>query len=211
MQSYQTLKDQFPSLHKIIAVSKTKPIEAINEAILNGYQDFGENKAQELTEKAPHIQNVTWHFIGHLQRNKVKDVVKYAKWIHSVDSLRLVKEIDKESIKQAKDINILVQVNLSHETQKSGCSLNELEAILAEVNACKNIHLKGLMVIGPSSVDLDETRKIFKEAKVLLDHYQKRYPECTELSMGMSQDYRIAVEEGSTMIRIGSLIFGQRQ
>ena len=113
MISYQTLIQDYPSLRKILAVSKTKPIEAIHEAIQAGYTDFGENKAQELKEKAQVITDVTWHFIGHLQRNKVKDVVRYASWIHSVDSLRLIQELNKECIKQDKQINILIQVNLT--------------------------------------------------------------------------------------------------
>ncbi len=210
MLSYQTLKKDYPSLNKIIAVSKTKPIEAIQDAIANGFTDFGENKAQELTEKASLITNVTWHFIGHLQRNKVKEVVKHATWIHSVDSSRLIKEIDKETIKQNKEINLLIQINLSHEEQKSGCTLSELPQLIEEVQNCQNCHLKGFMVIGPSSVDLDKTRTIFKQANALLKSYQVQFPELSECSMGMSQDYPIAIEEGSTMVRLGSIIFGQR-
>ncbi len=210
MISYQTLIQDYPSLRKIVAVSKTKPIEAIHEAIQAGYTDFGENKAQELKEKAQVITDVTWHFIGHLQRNKVKDVVRYASWIHSVDSLRLIQELNKECIKQDKQINILIQVNLTNEEQKSGCSLDDLDLLLKEVNDSSVLNLKGLMVMGPSSVDLEETQQIFKNAKRLLIKHQKDYPSLTELSMGMSQDYKIAIQEGSTMIRIGSTLFGSR-
>lgn len=207
MLSYQSLQSKYPKLHKIIAVSKTKPIEAIQEAIDAGYTDFGENKAQELKEKAQIITEVTWHFIGHLQRNKVKDVIQYATWIHSVDSLRLLGEIEKECVKQKKEINILIQVNLTNEESKSGCSLDELNELIYHASQSSYIHLKGLMVIGPTSLDLNETKKVFTQAKDLLD----KYPSLTELSMGMSQDYPLAIEAGSTMIRIGSTLFGVRQ
>lgn len=210
MKSEQSLRLEFSSLNKIIAVSKTKPIEAIQDAMKQGYRDFGENKAQELKEKAQLLPNLTWHFIGHLQSNKVKDVVKYASYIHSVDSIKLIETIEKECVKQAKKINILIQVNLTHEDQKSGCEESELISLLDRANETSTLNCVGLMVIGPTSVDLDMTRYIFKKAKQLLTELQKDYPSLTELSMGMSQDYPIAIEEGSTMIRVGTLIFGQR-
>ncbi len=210
MKTKHALMSEFSSLKTIVAVSKTQPIEAIQKAIEAGYSDFGENKAQELKEKAQVLPDLTWHFIGHLQTNKVKDVIKYASTIHSVDSLKLIEAIDKECFKKNKAINIYIQVNLTQEDQKSGCDEKDLIQLIEKANASKMIHLIGLMVMGPSSVNLNETRLVFKKAKHLLIQLQKDYPNLTELSMGMSQDYQIAIEEGASTIRIGSTLFGKR-
>lgn len=210
MLKYQTLIIQYPQLSRVVAVSKTQSSSAINEAIENGYHDFGENKVQELKVKAQTIENVCWHFIGHLQTNKIKDVITYASWIHSVDSIKLINALEKECSKQNKQMNVLLQVNLSEENQKNGCTLQECPQLCEYLSQSNFLSLKGLMVMGPSSIDIDQTRKIFKQAHALLKELQLSYPDMTELSMGMSQDYPVAIEEGSTILRLGSLLFGQR-
>lgn len=205
------LMTRYPSLHDVIAVSKTQPLDAIQEAMTFGYTSFGENKAQELKEKASSGLPVTWHFIGHLQTNKVKDVVKYASWIHSVDSLHLLKEIQKECVKQSKPITILIQVDLTHEPTKSGCPVEQLnELIEASLNHPYCI-LKGLMVMGPKSSDDNEIEAIFREAETVFLERKTIYPQLSELSMGMSQDYPLALKHSSTLIRIGTLLFNERK
>lgn len=204
------LKQQYPLLKTVIAVSKTHPIERIREVHASGFCDFGENKAQELKQKAGGIEGVTWHFIGHLQTNKVKDVVDVVSWIHSVDSVKLLKEIEKQAAKINKPIHVLMQINLTGETSKSGLKKEEIESFLKEALLCKYATLRGIMVIGPTTDDQQRIRETFKEAKSIQIGIQKNIPSFQECSMGMSHDYRIALEEGATMIRIGTLIFGER-
>lgn len=211
MIDYESLKKRYPNLHKIIAVSKTQSIEKIKEAIDLGYIDFGENKAQELKEKASIFPDLCWHFIGHLQSNKVKEVVKYTSWIHSIDSLKLIQECDKETRKQNKLINILIQINLTNEAQKSGCLIEDLESLVKALESCSHLIFKGIMVIGPSSMDLDQTQNVFNQAHQLFNQLQTNHPQCSELSMGMSHDYSIAIAKGATMIRLGTMLFGQRK
>ena len=204
------LKRSYPSLKTVIAVSKTRTIEEINGLIHQGYMDFGENKAQELKDKAPYLKDVVWHFIGHLQTNKVKDVVSIATYIHSVDSIKCLLMIEKEAKKINKKINILMQVNLAEEVTKSGLNRMEIPAFLLEANKCEYAMLCGIMVIGPQTQDSEEIRRIFKEAKQRQSQIQKNIPGFQECSMGMSQDYQIALEEGASMLRIGTLLFGPR-
>lgn len=204
------LKSTYPSLKTVIAVSKTHPIEKIESVKHEGFRDFGENKVQELFLKAQAIEGVTWHMIGHLQTNKVKDAVRYADWIHSVDSIKLLQEIEKQARKFNKKINILMQVNLTHESSKSGLSIAEIDAFLECAKNCEYALLKGIMVIGPTEGNEEEIRDIFKQAKKLQTDIQKNIPAFEECSMGMSTDYQIACQEGATMLRIGTLIFGSR-
>ncbi|MHC1734082.1 MAG: YggS family pyridoxal phosphate-dependent enzyme [Erysipelotrichaceae bacterium] len=204
------LKQQYPLLKTVVAVSKTHPIERIREVHALGFCDFGENKAQELKQKAGGIDGVTWHFIGHLQTNKVKDVVDVASWIHSVDSVKLLKEIEKQATKLNKPILVLMQVNLTDETSKTGLKKEEIDGFLKEAMLCKYATLRGIMVIGPTTDDQQWIRETFKEAKAIQVGIQKNIPSFQECSMGMSHDYQIALEEGATMIRIGTLIFGER-
>lgn len=211
MLSYTELKSRYPSLHEIIAVSKTFPIEAIREVMAQGYTHFGENKAQELKLKAQAGLPVTWHFIGHLQTNKVKDVVRDARWIHSVDSLKLIGEIEKEAAKQGRHPNILIQVNLTGEESKSGVHPDELEPLIKAALASPHLSLKGLMVIGPTEGDETAIEAVFIQAQHLLEKVQATWPQLSELSMGMSHDYPLAITHGATMIRIGSVLFGQRK
>lgn len=204
------LKRDYPGLKTVIAVSKTRTIDDIKRLIDAGFTDFAENKAQELSTKAPFLKDVVWHFIGHLQTNKVKEVIAHVTWIHSVDSIRLLKEIEKEAKKINKKINVLMQVNLANEETKFGMDRADIRAFLAAAKSCEYACITGIMVIGPNTDDKESIRAVFKEAKQWQVDLQKNIPLFQECSMGMSHDYMIALEEGATMLRIGTLLFGKR-
>jgi len=191
----------------LLAVSKTKSNDAILEVYNQGIRDFGENYVQELVQKMDTLpKDINWHMIGHLQTNKVKELVKRNIYlIESVDSIKLAKEINKEAIKHNKIINILVEVNIAREESKTGCNPDDLNMIINEIKALNNINLKGLMAIAPHTDDESLIRNAFREMKTLKDKYQLEL-----LSMGMSSDYKIAIEEGSDIVRIGTKIFGER-
>jgi pyridoxal phosphate enzyme (YggS family) len=201
-----------PEEIRLIAVSKFFGLDAINEANRLGINDFGENKAQELRDKYEILgDKVTWHFIGSLQRNKVKYVVKAAEYIHSVDSSMLVDEINKETQKINKVQKILLEVNTSFEKSKSG--LTNVAEVLNLVKHCStlpNIELVGLMTMAPFTEEVKIIRKSFADLRNLRDKINQNGFRLRELSMGMTNDYEIAIEEGATMLRIGSAIFGQR-
>jgi pyridoxal phosphate enzyme (YggS family) len=201
-----------PQEIKLVAVSKFFGIDAINEANRLGITDFGENKAQELRDKYEILgDKVTWHFIGTLQRNKVKYAVRAASYIHSVDSQILADEINKEAEKLNKVQNILLEVNTSGEESKSG--LIEKAEVLKLVEHCstlQNIKLIGLMTMAPFTDDTEIIRKSFVNLRNLKDEINQNGFDLKELSMGMTNDYEIAIEEGATMLRIGSAIFGER-
>ena len=191
----------------LVAVSKTKPNNDIMEAYSLGLRDFGENYVQELVSKMDSLpSDIKWHMIGHLQTNKVKDIVKRNIYlIESVDSEKLASTINKEAVKNNKIINILIEVNIVNDPNKTGCNLKDLEKLINYVKTLSNIKLLGLMAIGPITEDSDEIRKYFRMMKELKDKYKLEL-----LSMGMSHDYKIAIEEGSNIIRIGTKIFGER-
>ena len=191
----------------LVAVSKTKSNEKILEAYNLGIRDFGENYVQELTTKMDTLpKDIKWHMIGHLQTNKVKDLVKRNIYlIQSVDSIKLAKEINKEAIKNDKKVNILVEVKTSSEESKTGIPPEELDNLIQEIKELENINLLGLMTIGPNTEDEEEVRKAFKLLKEQKDKYNLNI-----LSMGMTNDYKIAISEGSNLIRIGTKIFGPR-
>jgi pyridoxal phosphate enzyme (YggS family) len=197
---------------RLIAVSKFFGVDAIAEANGLGVTDFGENKAQELRDKYEILgDKVTWHFIGTLQRNKVKYAVKAATYIHSVDSLALADEINKEAKKLNKVQKILLEVKTSSEETKSG--LSDEEEVLKLVNHCSNlpnVELVGLMTMAAFTDDERIIRQSFSDLRKLKDEINKNGFDLSELSMGMTNDYEIAIEEGATMLRIGSAIFGQR-
>ena len=201
-----------PQEIKLIAVSKFFGVDAINEANSLGVTDFGENKAQELRDKYEILgDKVTWHFIGTLQRNKVKYAVKAATYIHSVDSAMLADEINKEAKKLSKVQKILLEVKTSSEETKSG--LSDDEDVLKLVRHCSNlpnIELVGLMTMAAFTEDEKIIRNSFADLRNLKDKINKNGFDLSELSMGMTNDYEIAIEEGATMLRIGSAIFGQR-
>ena len=202
-----------PEEIKLIAVSKFFGIDAIKEANSLGIKDFGENKAQELRDKFDLIGNkVTWHFIGTLQKNKAKYAVKAAEYIHSVDSIPLAEEINKQAQKIDKHQKILIEIKTSEEESKAG--LNEEDDIKELVKFCmdrENLELIGLMTMAPFTNDEKKIRKSFSDLRKLKDKINNQGFDLRELSMGMTNDFEIAIEEGSTMLRIGSAIFGQRE
>jgi pyridoxal phosphate enzyme (YggS family) len=197
---------------KLIAVSKYFGVDSIIEAKNCGLTDFGENRAQELTLKFEKLGNeVTWHFIGTLQTNKVKYVVNSAELIHSVDSLELVEEINKRAEKIEKIQKILLEVKTSEEETKSGLETeNEILSLVKSCSELKNIELKGLMTMAPLTDDTNIIRKSFRDLRNLKDRINNKGFNLTELSMGMTSDFEIAIAEGATMIRVGSAIFGDR-
>lgn len=209
------IKSQLPPQVRLIAVSKTKPVELIQEAYATGQRVFGENKAQELRDKHAVLPNdIEWHFIGHLQSNKVKYMAPFVSLIHSVDSLELLKVINKEAAKNNRVIVCLLQVYIANEDTKYGLDDVELFALLdrVQIEPLDNISINGLMGMATNTDDMEQVRKEFANLSSLFKQIKERYnlPAFTELSMGMSSDYEIAIEEGSTLIRIGSDIFGSR-
>lgn len=198
----------------LIAVSKTKPVGMLMEAYEAGARDFGENKVQEILEKRPEIPaDARFHMIGHLQRNKVRQVIDQVTLIHSVDSLRLAEQIEHEAAKKELHVDILLEVNVAREESKFGFFLEEVEDALREISKYPHITVKGLMTIAPYVEDPEENRDIFKKLhQVFIDMKSKNIDNSSMsvLSMGMTGDYQVAIEEGSTMIRVGTGIFGAR-
>ncbi|MFW6222666.1 MAG: YggS family pyridoxal phosphate-dependent enzyme [Bacteroidota bacterium] len=216
-QNLKTLQQEIPPDVTVVAVSKTKPVESVLEAYESGHKVFGENKVQELTAKFNELpKDIEWHMIGHLQRNKVKYIAPFVSLIHSVDSTRLLKEINKEAAKNQRIIDCLLQVHIAREESKFGLNEKELHALLnsTEYKDLKNIRIKGLMGMATFTNNPDELRDEFRTLKTIFEQLKSDYfigkPFFSELSMGMSNDYKMAIEEGSTMVRIGSLIFGAR-
>ena len=198
----------------LIAVSKTKPIELIREAMDAGADVFGENKVQELCDKYEQLpKTLHWHLIGHLQRNKVKYIVDKVDLIHSVDSMRLAEEISKEAEKKQTDVKVLIEVNVAQEESKFGVSVDETEELVREIAKLPRIHVLGLMTIAPNVSDPEENRPVFRTLKKLaVDIKMKNIDNVRMdvLSMGMTGDYQVAIEEGATMVRVGTGIFGER-
>ena len=207
----ENFRKELPQNITLVAVSKTKPISLIQEAYETGQRDFGENKVQELVEKREALPNdIRWHMIGHLQRNKVKYIAPFVHLIHGVDSLRLLKEINKQGDKINRCIPILLQVHISQEDTKFGFDSDELKEALIECEVLEWIKPSGLMGMATFTSDWDQVRREFQGLKRLFDEYQYNFGENPTLSMGMSGDYQIAIDQGSTMIRIGSSLFGNR-
>ena len=198
----------------LIAVSKTKPVEMLREAMEAGAEAFGENKVQELCDKYEVLpRNINWHLIGHLQRNKVKYVVEKAELIHSVDSLRLAEEISKEAVKKNIQANILIEVNVAEEESKFGVTVEGTEELIRQIAPLPHIHIRGLMTIAPYVEDPEENRIIFRTLKKLAVDIKMKNIDNVDmdvLSMGMTGDYQVAIEEGATMVRVGTGIFGER-
>ena len=204
----------------LLGVSKTKPYSALQEAYSYGIHDFGENKVQEIREKYEMMLEDSlmkdcpprFHMIGTLQKNKVKYLPGKVVLIHSVDSLPLSLEIEKEYATKETTAKILLEVNVAKEASKSGFSLEELEAVVAELEKLPHVLVCGLMTVAPFTEDAEENRPVFRSLREALLSLQKKFPALplTELSMGMSGDYEVAVEEGATIVRVGSFIFGER-
>lgn len=194
----------------LVAVSKTHPADAIRQLYDLGQRDFGENYVQELVAKQDTLPaDINWHFIGHLQSNKVKYIAPFVHMIQSVDSEKLLKEIDKQAQKNSRVINVLLQVHIAQEETKFGVDERELAQIMEQVNAFPHVRIRGLMGMASFTENKEQVRKEFRYLKSFFDNY-KQTSNWDTLSMGMSGDYQMAVEEGSTLVRIGSLLFGER-
>lgn len=211
------LKSELAEGVTLVAVSKTKPNEAILAAYEVGQRVFGENKVQELTAKYEELpKDIEWHFIGHLQTNKVKYIAPFVGLIHGVDSLKLLKTIDKEGAKANRIINCLLQFHIAEEETKFGLDLDEARAMLTsdEFAEMKNVQVCGVMGMATYTDDEGQIRREFRQLKNIFDQIKDEFfgenDSFSEISMGMSGDYQLAVEEGSTMVRVGSFIFGER-
>ena len=198
----------------LIAVSKTKPVSMLEEIYNEGIRDFGENKVQELTDKyAIMNKDIHWHMIGHLQRNKVKYIVDKVKLIHSVDSVRLAQTIEQEAAKKNVIVDILIEVNVAEEESKFGLKVEEVTAMVEEISKYSHLRIKGLMTIAPYVEDPEENRSVFARLRKLsVDIAAKNIDNVSVeiLSMGMTNDYEVAIEEGATIVRVGTGIFGER-
>lgn len=200
----------------VIAVTKTHSIEVIEEALDLGFTEIGENKAQEFMEKYEVLQEektINWHMIGHLQRNKVKYVIGKTRLIHSLDSMRLAKEIEKRGKSEGLVADVLLQINVAKEDSKYGIVPEEAKEFLENIKSFKHLHIRGLMTMAPYYEDPEKTRECFKKLKNMFEDLKKEeYNNVSMdfLSMGMSNDYEVAIEEGSNMVRLGRTLFGER-
>jgi pyridoxal phosphate enzyme (YggS family) len=208
-----SIRKFIPQEVTLVAVSKTKPVSDLQEAYDVGQRIFGENKIQEMTQKWQELPNdIQWHMIGHVQRNKVKYMAEYVAIIHGVDSFKLLKEIDKQAKKHDRIISCLLQIHIAEEDTKFGFNKEELHALTQnpEFIHLENIKVTGLMGMATFTDDKNQIRREFKTLKALFENLKIELPTIEILSMGMSGDYEIGIEEGSTMVRIGSSIFGTR-
>jgi pyridoxal phosphate enzyme (YggS family) len=216
-EQFRAIQSEIPANVKLIAVSKTFSVAAIQQVYDLGQRDFGENKVQELLEKYPHLpKDIRWHLIGHLQRNKVKYIAPFIDLIHSVDSLKLLQEIDSQALKNKRVIQCMLQFHVAQEETKFGFTREEAIAMLdsSAFKALKNIQIVGVMGMASFSNDRDLIRNEFKKIVSLFNFLKETYFSESNLfcerSMGMSSDFKIAIEEGSTLVRVGSLLFGRR-
>ena len=208
----RSIIDNIPKKVSLVAVSKTKPVELIKNAYDCGQRDFGENKVQELVNKFELLpRDIKWHMIGHLQRNKVKYIAPFVYLIHSVDSVRLLNEINKQAEKNNKTISVLLQIDISDDNTKFGFSFNEIDTLLNSdlINELNNVKIEGLMGMASFTLNEETIKNQFTSLKNLYHSYKKKL-NFKILSMGMSGDYKIAIECGSNLIRLGSSIFGNR-
>ena len=213
-QLYETIKQQCQNQCELLIVSKRRSVAQIQAYYDRGARDFGENRAQELLEKAPQLpQDIRWNFIGHLQRNKVKQVLPHAVLIHSVDSYRLAEQISQEAGKLGITAKILLEVNVAKEESKFGMMPEDVEEMAGQIAALPHLQIEGLMTIAPFVDDPEKNRPVFRKLYQLSVDIKKKNIDNVNmgvLSMGMTGDYQVAVEEGSTMIRVGTGIFGAR-
>lgn len=215
LQEYKRIIEELNTQHiRLVAVSKIKPVSDILELYNAGHLDFGENYVQELLEKQKALPaNIRWHFIGHLQTNKVKQIVPFVHLIHGVDSLKLLKEINKEAGKNGRIVQVLLQMHIAQEETKFGLDEVELNEILAQLDPLDHILIKGLMGMASFTEDISVVEKEFSHLKSVYDKLSAiQHPvlQIDTLSMGMSNDYPLAIKNGSNMVRIGSLLFGRR-
>ena len=216
-ENLETVRKTIPSGVLLVAVSKTKPVEDIQEAYDAGQRVFGENHALEMRDKHEVLpKDIDWHFIGHLQTNKIKYIISFARMIHSIDTFNLLQAVNKEAVKHDKTVDCLLQFHIAEEETKFGLDMDEAEEILnSEVyKNMKNIRICGVMGMATNTDDMVQVRKEFKHLKEIFNTLKAKYFADSEwfkeISMGMSHDYPIAIEEGSTMVRVGSKIFGER-
>ena len=216
-ENLNKIKSTLPAGVRLVAVSKTKPESDIMEAYNAGHRIFGENHAQEMKQKHADLPaDIEWHFIGHLQTNKIKYIVDYVKLIHSIDSASLLQAVNKEAAKHGVVVDCLLQFFIATEETKFGMSLDEARQLLEsdEFKAMQNVRICGVMGIGSLTDDKDQTNREFAHLKQIFDTLKSDYfaanDEFKEISMGMSGDYQLAIAHGSTMVRVGSSIFGQR-
>jgi PLP dependent protein len=210
----ENIKNEISETVTLLAVSKTKPNEAIQEAYDYGQRIFGENKVQELVQKYEDLpKDIEWHLIGHLQTNKVKFIASFVNLIHAVDSIKLLKEINKQALKNNRTIDCLLQVKIAEEESKFGLTKLEAEQIINsdEYKEFKGVNIVGLMGMATNSSDDNQVKNEFKALNIFFKQLNNQHLPLTTLSMGMSGDYKIAIEEGSNMIRVGSTIFGARK
>ena len=207
----KSILSKLPKSVTLVAVSKTKPNDAIMEAYHAGHRVFGENKVQDMLTKSEELpSDIQWHMIGHLQTNKVKFIAPFVSLIHGVDSLKLIKEIDKRAAQNNRIIDCLLQIHIAEEETKFGLSDIEATQVLAYAKNLNNVRIKGLMGMATNTRDESIVRNEFAGLKELFLKFQSVSKDLQIISMGMSNDYEIAIEQGSTMVRVGSAIFGQR-
>lgn len=210
---YNKIINEIPKEVTLICVSKTRQITEIKEAYESGARDFGENKVQELMEKFDNVsEDVRWHFIGHLQRNKVKYIVGKVHLIHSLDSIRLLREIEKRYGDKNEIANLLIQVNIGSESAKNGIDVEEIDTLIKACEGCNNIKIKGLMATIPIGGS-ENCRRYFSEMKTIFDNlktFEYKNVSMEYLSLGMSSDYEVAIDSGANMVRLGESIFGKR-
>jgi PLP dependent protein len=217
VENLDRLKNELPESVTIVAVSKTKPPESILEAYHSGHRDFGENKVQELVAKQEQLpRDIRWHMVGHLQSNKVRYLAPFIHMIHSVDSLKLLRVIDSEGEKNKRVIDCLLQVHIALEETKFGLSEDEIPELISSTGpgSLEHVRIRGLMGMATYTENREQVREEFRSLKRIFDRVRKdvvpENPWFDQLSIGMSGDYQIAVEEGSTLVRIGSILFGPR-
>ena len=212
------LRKELPEGVSLLAISKYQPIEALQEAYDAGQRMFGENHIQEMAAKAASLpKDIQWHFTGHVQTNKIKYMAPFVNLIHAVDSFRLLREIDKHAAKHERSIDCLLQIHIAQEDTKYGLSVDECRHLLSEEpwRELQHVRITGLMAMGSNTNDMEQVRNEFKQIKNLFDELKEKHfsdePSFCQISEGMTDDYPIAIEEGSTIVRIGSMIFGERQ
>ncbi|APS40129.1 YggS family pyridoxal phosphate-dependent enzyme [Salegentibacter sp. T436] len=212
-ENIKKYKTELPEDVTLVAISKTKPTEDLLEAYEAGQRNFGENKIQEMTDKWEELpKDIKWHMVGHVQRNKVKYMAPYVSLIHAVDSLKLLKEINKEADKNDRSIDCLLQIKIAEEDSKYGISAEEAKEILdsEKFKSLDRVKVKGLMGMATFTDDETQVKKEFEHLKSVFNDFKETYSNMNILSMGMSGDYKIALDCGSNMVRIGSDIFGER-
>lgn len=217
IENYNAILAELPPCVRLVAVSKTKPVKDIETLYRHGQRLFGENKAQELKEKQQQLPpDIEWHFIGHLQSNKIKYIAPFVSLIHSIDSLNLLEEVNRHALKNDRIIPCLLQFHIADEDSKFGFDLNEGEEMLRSENfgLLKNIAIHGVMGMATFTDDTEQIRAEFRHLYAIFKHLKENFfkncPDFKEISMGMTDDFSIAIEEGSTMVRIGSALFGKR-